>query len=232
MSRSIDLINPERNIEDRWSWNIAPYLRFKYSFSKRSTLQMFYRARTSEPSMAQLQPVIDNSNPLHVVEGNPDLKPTFTNYIHLRLNDYNIDKQRSIMLMMFTQIKNNSVINKTTYDPTTGGQHITYENANGEWNANLVNMVSMPVAGSTNWQFSHNLFARYNSAAGYINEEFNRSGTISATETLGMAYRTDLAELELKPSYSIQSTNYDIAVDGNSTIHTYGATLNGTYYTP
>lgn len=232
MSRSIDLIDSDRNIDDRWSWNIAPYLRYRYKFSKRSTLQMFYRARTSEPSMTQLQPVVDTSNPLYIVEGNPDLSPTFTNYFNLRLNDYSEEKQRSIMLMLSAQVSTNSIVNNTTYDDTTGGQYVTYENANGIWNVHLVNMISMPLSCNPHWQFSHNLFSRYSTAASYADDILSRSGTISATESIGMAYRTDVAEIELKPTYTIQATSYNIDVDNNSTIHTYGASLNGTYYTP
>lgn len=232
MSRSIDLIDSDCNIDDRWTWNIAPYLRYRYKFSKRSTLQMFYRARTSEPSMTQLQPVVDTSNPLYIVEGNPELKPTFSNNFNLRLNDYNEDKQRSIMLMASAQISTNSIVNNVSYDDTTGGQYVTYENANGVWNASLVNMISMPLSSNPRWQFSHNLFSRYSTAVSYVDSELNKSGTISATETIGMAFRTDVAEIELKPTYTIQATNYNINVDNNSTIHTYGASLNGTYYTP
>ena len=62
-SGSEDLINPDRNIDTRWVFNFAPYLRFRYKFSKTSSLSANYRARTSQPTLTQLQPVADVSIP-------------------------------------------------------------------------------------------------------------------------------------------------------------------------
>lgn len=57
MSKSIDLINSDRNIDTRWVWNYAPYLRLRYKFSKQRSFQANYRGRSSQPSMTQAQPV-------------------------------------------------------------------------------------------------------------------------------------------------------------------------------
>ena len=110
MSRSEDLINPDRNIPTRWLWNVAPYARIRLKMNKMRSLSFDYRARTSEPSLSQLQPVADVSNPLRIVVGNPDLKPTFTQRINLRFNDFDQEKQRSIMAMANFQFSSNSII--------------------------------------------------------------------------------------------------------------------------
>ena len=77
-SSSKDLISSERDIPARRVWNIAPYARLRWRFSKTRSLSANYRARTSEASLSALQPVADVSNPLHITVGNPELKPTFT----------------------------------------------------------------------------------------------------------------------------------------------------------
>ena len=125
MSKSRDLINEERNIAARWSWSVAPFARLRYKFSKTRNLAFDYRMRASEPSLTQLQPVADVSNPLNITVGNPELQTTFSHRINLRFSDFSQASQRSIMAMMGVNFEQNSIISKITYDPTTEcDQHI------------------------------------------------------------------------------------------------------------
>ena len=62
MSSSEDLINPDRNIATRWVWNVAPYARIRFKMNKSRSLSFDYRARTTQPSLTQLQPVADVSD--------------------------------------------------------------------------------------------------------------------------------------------------------------------------
>ena len=62
------------------------------------------------------------SDPLNIVIGNPDLDPSFTHNLRLRFHNFNRDAQRSVMLMMDARLVQNSIVSKTTYDPTTGGR--------------------------------------------------------------------------------------------------------------
>src|SRR5690606_40619397 len=52
--------------------NLLPNAMMHYRFSPNSRLRLIYRASTSEPSISQLQNVINNSNPLFISTGNPD----------------------------------------------------------------------------------------------------------------------------------------------------------------
>ena len=56
-------------------FNFAPNVDFRYRFSKVSQLRFNYRGRTGQPSMENLLPIVDNSNPLNIRVGNPGLKP-------------------------------------------------------------------------------------------------------------------------------------------------------------
>lgn len=231
MSQSENLITDAKSIPARWVWNVAPYLRFRYKFSKTRSLQANYRARSSQPSMTQLQPVPDVSNPLRVVIGNPNLKPTFTNYVDVRYNDFNQEAQRSIMANFRAQFASNSIINKTTYDPNTGGQTTTYENINGVWNVMGMNMISFPLR-NRHWQFSNNFFGRYNVTKGYINGTLNRNGTLNFNESVGMAFRTDVIELELRPYYGLTAMFNTVKTANQDLVHRYGGNFYGSYYFP
>ena len=232
MSKSTDLINSARNIPSRWAWSVAPFARIRYKFTKTRNLAFDYRLRSSQPSIAQLQPVADESNPLNIVIGNPDLKPTFNHRINLRFSDFNQDNQRSLMAMMNVNVQQNSIISTITNDPTTGGQTTTYTNINGVWDAMAMNMVSFPFSASKAWYFSSNMFARLSKDKGYTDNELNSSIGLNLNIAPGLAYRTAYFDLELRPRYSYQLTHNSMQTSRDRNVHTWGAMFNGTYSAP
>jgi hypothetical protein len=211
--------------------NYAPYLRYRYKVNKSRSLNLDYRGQSSQPSMTQLQPVADMSDPLKIVVGNPNLDPSFTHNIRLRFQDFNQDDQRSIMAMAMAQVVQNSIISKTTFNSETGGQTTTYENVNGVWNARAFTMFSMPLRNKA-FTFNNNLMLSYTNSIGYNNGMRNRSGSLTANESFAFAWRPNSAEIELRPNYGIQNVTNSVQQTANRTVHSYGCSLNGTYYTP
>ena len=83
--------------------NILPNARFQYNFSKFKTFAINYSTSTNQPSMSQLQPVPDVSDPLNIKEGNPDLKQEFTNALQGNLNLISPYKEsKSVSVFQFT----------------------------------------------------------------------------------------------------------------------------------
>ena len=232
MSKSKDLLNSARDIPSRWAWSVAPFARFRYKFSRTRNLAFDYRLRSSQPSIAQLQPVADESNPLNIVIGNPELKPTFTHRVNLRFNDFNQDAQRSIMAMIGVNVQQNSIISTITNDPTTGGQTTTYTNINGVWDAMAMNMLSFPFSSSKAWYFTSNIFARLSQTKGFSDGDYNRSIGLNLNVAPGIAYRTSLFDLELRPRYGYQLTHNSMQNSRDRNVHTWGAMFNGTYSAP
>jgi hypothetical protein len=230
MTKSDNLINSAKDIS-RWVWNIAPYMRYRQKFSKTRSLTIDYRSRTSSPSVSQLQPVADYSNPLRIVVGNPNLDPSFAHNVRVRFQDFNTAAQRSIMLSADAQVTQNAIVSKTTYDSTTGGQTTTYTNVNGNWNAGLFGMFSMPLR-NQNWQTNVHFFSRYTQTVGFNNGQRNRSGALSLRPFVVMAFRTDVWDISLRPFYGLQTTTNSLKTVNNSDITNYGATLNGQWYAP
>lgn len=232
MSKSRDLINSRRNIPERWVWNFAPFLRWRYRMDKQSSFNIDYMGRSSQPSMTQLQPVADYTNPLAVVIGNPSLKPTFTHHIRLRMQKFSPESQRSIMSMADAEIVQNSIISRSDYDRLSGARVTTYENVNGVWNVRVMNMFSQPFGHNKSWSFNNNIFVNYNQRIGYNNSQRNRSGSLMVAESPSIAFRPANLELEARPFYRMQATFNSLPNVNTSTIHTYGGGFNATYYTP
>jgi hypothetical protein len=231
MSSSKNLTNADKSIPTRWVWNVAPYARVRFKMSKSRSLQLNYRANTSQPSINQLQPVADMSNPLRIVQGNPNLKPSFTQRFNVRFNDFNQQAQRSIMLMANAQYTLNSIISMTDYNRETGGQITTYGNVNGVWNAFAMGMISVPLP-NKKFYFSSHLNTRYSSTVGYNNQEYNRSGSLSVNVSPGLTFRSDLLEIQLRPNYNIQTTHNTVKTQNDLTVHRYGGMVNGNLTLP
>lgn len=119
----------------RHVFNFAPNFRYRYNFSKLSQLEITYRGRSSEPSMEDLLPITDDSNPLNIRMGNPGLKPSFSHNMRAFFNTYNAEKQQGFIINANFNATQNSVTNRTEYNPQTGGNITMPVNINGNWNA-------------------------------------------------------------------------------------------------
>ncbi|MDR1809912.1 MAG: outer membrane beta-barrel protein, partial [Prevotella sp.] len=84
----------------RHTANYAPFLDFTYLFGNnrmiRRNLKIKYNGQSRQPSITQLDPSEDNTNPLNIRSGNPDLLPSFNNNISLEYNFNNRETQRSL----------------------------------------------------------------------------------------------------------------------------------------
>ncbi|MDE6541942.1 MAG: outer membrane beta-barrel protein [Muribaculaceae bacterium] len=230
-SQSTDLINELRSIPRRNVLNFAPYLRFRHKFAERTSINAFYSGRSSQPSMAQLQPVADMTDPLNIVIGNPGLNPSFNHFLNLRFQTFSPEAQRSIMAMVFANMTQNSIVSRTEYDQTTGGRTTTYENVNGVWNVRAMTMFSQPLRNKA-FTFNNHLMGFYSRSVGFNNGLRNVSGSLNINESFGIAWRPDNIELELRPRYSYQHVTNSLPSQPGRNVHTYGGMFNATYYTP
>ena len=236
MSSGAELTGSKASIPEKWYWNYAPFLRYRYKWTGMRSLQIMYNGRSSTPSMRQLQPIADTSDPMNIVQGNPNLSPSFNHGLNIRFQDFNAETQRSVMLMGDFSMTQNSIVSRTDYDLTTGGRYTTYENVNGVWSGRLMNMVSMPFR-NKNWQFSNNIFTNFNQNVGFQQSQGgaaqkNTSRSLMLAESFSIAFRPNNLELSLRPNYRLQKTwNTLNTANTNMLIHNYGAMFNGTWYT-
>ena len=232
MSKSKDLINSARDIAARWAWSVAPYARFRYKFTETRNLNFFYRMRANQPSISQLQPVADESNPLNIIVGNPELKPTFNHNINLRFGDFAQGAQRSIMAMMNVDFAQNSIVSSVTTNELTGGRTTSYTNVGGVWSAMAMNMLSFPFGATKVWYFTSHMFTRYGVSKSVTDGVENRSNTWMINYSPGLAFRNSVFDIELRPRYSFQNTTTSALKSNARNIHTWGGMFDGTYSAP
>lgn len=118
-----------RNVEidnfDRWGdtnymqsvYNILPAIKYTHKFSKSMRLRMDYNTRSSQPSLNQLQPIPDNSNPNRVFKGNPDLVPDYSHNLNINFNNWNAVTGRYIWSGAYAQYNPIAFSSEVTYLP-------------------------------------------------------------------------------------------------------------------
>ena len=231
MSKSENLIDESRNIPTRWVYNVGPFARLRLKFWEKGSLNINYRARTSQPSMNQLQPVPDISDPLNIIVGNPDLKPTFTQSLNARFSNYNSDRQQSIAAALGGSYSINSIVNYMTVDPSTGGRTTTYKNVNGNLNLNGMFMINQPFS-NKKFRYSARMMGRYSNVPGYINEEYNRSGNLILSPSVGVTFSNSFMQVSLNPTYTFNMATNSLAKQNDRYVHSYGFTGDASVYFP
>ncbi|HCB00266.1 MAG TPA: TonB-dependent receptor, partial [Porphyromonadaceae bacterium] len=169
--------------------NYAPMAQFNYRWTRQHNLRLRYFGNTDQPSVTQLSPVVDVSNPLNITYGNPDLKPSFEHRLNLRYQNFNPEKNRSMGFFGDIRYLTNDIVSSTMTDRETGRRETTYENVTGNWNANGRMMMNIPLKNIRFSVFSMS-FASYNHANGFSNLEKNLSRRLNLGETLGLNYRS------------------------------------------
>lgn len=115
--------------------NLFPAANFRYEFTKTKSLRFFYNGRTSQPSADQLQPVTDNSNPLNIRTGNPNLKQQFTHSFRFLYNSFDVFTQRLVFATINANFIQNDIQNATTFQPN-GAQLTMPVNLGGTYSIN------------------------------------------------------------------------------------------------
>lgn len=95
--------------------NYFPTARISLSLKEQSRIELQYNGNTRQPSIEQLQPLRDNSNPLYANIGNPNLRPSFDHSLSISFSKYDF-KGNSLNLSASWQQTMNAFTSKQTVD--------------------------------------------------------------------------------------------------------------------
>ena len=219
--------------------NFTPTLDFNYKFNRRKTLRLNYRARTSQPDMDDMLPITDDSNPMRIRIGNPELKPSFTQSAQLRYNNYIQSHFSSVMAFVNYNNTRNSVSNMVTRDEKTGVQTTKPMNINGDWNIMSAIMYNAAIDTMGVWNFNSFTNIRYNNSVNYVNlakpgtpDDIQKNYTRSTSlgENLGISYRNSWLEVELNGNvnYTINKNKLQPNQDRKTWDYQYGTDITAT----
>ncbi len=135
----------ERKVDNK-VFNFAPNGRFQYNFGKKEFLRFDYRGRTRQPNVNQMQPVKNNEDLMRETVGNPELNPSFTNFMRLMYSTFNDKTFSSFSTSITANYVKDELVNNRIYD-NTGKQYMQ-----------TINSDKMPVTLNGNVMFNTPLF--------------------------------------------------------------------------
>lgn len=169
--------------------NLLPNATFQYKISQAKSLRLIYRTNTNTPSVTQLQNVIDNSNPLILSSGNPNLKQEFTHNLILRFGSNNWQSAQSFFAFAMAQFTNDYIAN-ANYTATEsslningiivprGGQFTMPTNLSGYLNSRSFITYGIPVK-KLKSNVNLNLGLNYSKIPGLVNGLKNSANTFN-----------------------------------------------------
>ena len=125
----------------------------------------FYGTMTSQMETPNLYSKItrsDNSNPLAISLGNPNLKNSRKTDISLTFSDNNNRRFKLPMAFINININQNAVANGFTYNPTTGVYTYKPQNVKGNWYGNIGLYDTFPLDNKNNFTLVNAIVYSYN----------------------------------------------------------------------
>ena len=195
-------------------FNFAPSARFQYNFGKRQFVRVFYRGRTRQPSINQMQPVKNNSDLMSETVGNAGLNPAFDHSLSSMYSSFNETRQSSLNLdFRFSAIKD-ALVSNTIYDET-GKRYNQTVNANvTPFSFNGGVMYNTPII-KKRLHFNTNTRGRYNKQYGYSKRGASSEEIKSGDFFLGDLSETDNHQLQQNLSVTFTHDMVEIGARGS-----------------
>jgi hypothetical protein len=197
----------------------APNLSF-YANGTGKRFYMYYNFSVQAPQASQLQPVVNNTNPLYQVLGNPDLKYAETHTVHYWYNYYDSKRETGFNSSATFNDIVNYISNATTTDSTTGSQVSQPVNLGGayNWNAWFSYFRPLPI-GQDKIKWNVNLWAQGSRNVNLQDGSDNVNSSNYAKFYLGITYdtpkwldlHTDFSLARQESDYSLQPTLNNVA---------------------
>lgn len=213
---------------------VSPTVNANLRFTRQHTLRLTYRGNSNQPSLTDLFDIEDNSNPLLIRRGNPNLKPSFTNNLTLEYNNYFQNTKRSYNFRFNFSNTLNSIESMTEYNEETGGHIITPMNLEDpDWNiggnAGFVTPViweKLTANISGNYSFSNNTGYMYQNKQTIKNTVINnraggrlrltlRMNNFDVSANGGINWNNSSSDIVEASNQSNYTFNYGLSTTGN-----------------
>ncbi len=213
--------------------NLFVRAQVRYELERSKSLSLRYDTNADIPSIRQLQPVVDRTNPLHIVVGNPELRPSYRQSINFDYRNFDFATRSGFSSWINMSITDNNVVSVTTVDEDLV-RNTTYTNVNGAKNANIGASYNKQIKDELKeLRYSIRLNASYNKNVGFINAVKYNAESYSFSPNIGFTYAIE--ELfEINPNYnlSFNSTSYDINPDRDEEVINHRVGLGVTTFWP
>ena len=145
--------------------NWSPQAMVFFNPNDNTNFRLFYFGRSAQPSTSQLMPVPDNSDPLNISLGNPNLNPYFTHNLRSRFGYTNKQTFTSVNVNLNASFIEDPITSATWYTNSTNFSIPVNGPTRSSVNANL--FINSPF-GKSNFSIFSMTFANYNESATFV----------------------------------------------------------------
>ena len=199
----------DSSLEKRFN-NFLPTARFQYYFSRFKNILVNYNTSTNPPSISQLQPLPDNSNPLYIKLGNPTLKQEYTHTLRVNASLVNPYRNRNLFVFLTLQMTQDKIVNYDRIN-SLGIDSVMPVNVSGVYNMN----------GTVSWGFPIRILKGsidLSSNFSYYRGRQFANGLSNTINTIGMGpdirldmNPTDKLNVSLSAGIQYSNSTYSIA---------------------
>lgn len=157
--------NENPTTADNTLFNIIPYVSAAWQVKENQTLKVGYTQRMQRPGIWYLNPYLNDSDPLNISQGNPDLESEITHSVSA---DYSYFTPKfNLMAGLQGRFRDNGIEEFSSIDPN-GVRYTTYENIGKQqvYSANLY----------LSWTIARPLVVDFNGTVGYLHVESKAKG--------------------------------------------------------
>jgi len=205
--------------------NFLPRFKYTHKFSQTNRFVANYSTSSSQPTVNQLQPVRDNTNPNRISLGNPNLKPNYVHNAFISYNSYKPVSGRYIWSRLSQTITQNAFTSSVDFD-AFGRTSTKTVNTNGNAYTNLSFGGGFPVYKQI-VTLNPDLNAGYSKFNNFVNGEKNITVNKSIGGGLDVTYETDSLEFSLAGTVSYTDPKSSISASSSQPYYTqsYNADL-------
>ncbi|OSZ79822.1 hypothetical protein CAP36_00725 [Chitinophagaceae bacterium IBVUCB2] len=212
--------------------NITPQAQINFMPKTQMNIGINYRGTTRQPTLNQLQPLRDNTDPLVEYQGNPDLKVGFNHGISVFFNRYKVLAQTWLGFQFSYNIVENAITQFNTIDQTTGKRTYYPVNVDGNRNWNFWSDYSKEGGGR-----KLNYGVSINGSGGTFNNfvDGDLVNTNYYTANLDFRIQTrveDKYDFSIGPRVGYNSSKSSVETNTDNNYFTYGGRVEATVTLP
>jgi hypothetical protein len=160
-----------------------------------------YNTEVYTPDMARKVNIRDDSNPLAISIGNPNLRNSIRYNLNLSFSDRNQEKQKFFNASTQLSINDMQVANGFIYNPITGVYTYKPENISGNWNINTQLKFGSAIDNEKHWSYESQSSWSYNrnvdmtAVTGHTESSISKVNNLSIDEKLKLNYQLSTLKL-------------------------------------
>ncbi|NEV94882.1 TonB-dependent receptor [Psychroflexus sp. YR1-1] len=214
--------------------NLFASANIRYEFERSKRISLYYRNSNNIPSIQQLQPVRIQTDPLNIIEGNPNLKPSFNQNVSLNYNNFDFKSRSGYGFYMSYNYTSDQVVQVTETNEDLL-RTTTYDNISGAQNANINFYYSKQIkaVNKDTYRLRGNLSGQYGKNLGFTNGQQFESENYVVSPYLGVTYEKDQV-ITLNPGFGLDYNlrNFNINSNRNEEFTNLNFSLEATTYWP